>query len=272
MINTTCKQDIRREIKGLYAFIELNTNLLKRYIAWEVVFFNYAIVNALTIGLIGIAAGSAEKTLYLVIGAVLWSFLSLVFQDLSDKISWERWEGTIEFTLVAPIKRATHLAGCCLSAVLYGIIRTFVLLSIVALVLKINLSSANLPAAMIILGLSSLSFIGLGILGGILPLLSPEKGAQGSHILQAIILLISGVYYDVSILPGWMQVLSKISPATYTLQAMRSALLKEAGLLELKQHIIILSIMGAILIPLGYFCFCIAERYARRHGKLSRNG
>ena len=42
-------------------------------------------------------------------------------------------------------------------------------------------------------------------------------------LLRAIgvILLISGVYYSVDILPAWMQVASRLSPATYVLDAVR---------------------------------------------------
>jgi ABC-2 type transport system permease protein len=38
----------------------------------------------------------------------------------------------------------------------------------------------------------------------------------------------SGVYYSTDILPGWMQLLSRISPATYVLDAIRKALIDGA--------------------------------------------
>jgi ABC-2 type transport system permease protein len=85
-------------------------------------------------------------------------------------------------------------------------------------------------------------------------------------------MLVSGVYYEIDVLPAWLRQFSMFSPATYTLRAMRQALLDGAGLYELKGHITILLIMGLILIPLGYFGFRLGENYARRHGKLSRSG
>ena len=92
-----------REMIVSYAFIERNFNLLKRYLSWEILFFSYSIVNALTIGLIMVGRGSSEDVLYLVIGALIWGFLSIMMREVSDAITWERWEGTIEYTFMAPI-------------------------------------------------------------------------------------------------------------------------------------------------------------------------
>ena len=54
----------------------------------------------------------------------------------------------------------------------------------------------------------------------VLPLISPEKGAQLGFVAQGILLVVSGVYYPVSVLPEWMQALATISPATYALRGM----------------------------------------------------
>jgi len=272
MLETRQKNTFIYELKASVAFLERALNLMKRYIGWELVWMTYTLVNALTIGLIGVSSGDPKRVLYLVVGAVLWGFLSLIFHDLAENIAWERWEGTIEYTLMAPIHRITHLAGSCFATTVYGLVRTAIILIVVALFLKINLVNANFTSVAVILTLSSFSFIGLGLVGAVLPLLSPEKGPQATHIIQALILLVSGVYYEVEILPQWMQLLSKLSPATYTLKAMRLALLEGAGLYELRGYIFVLLLMGAILIPLGYFFFRMGEKYARTHGKLSRNG
>lgn len=261
-----------REIRASYAFIERSLNLMKRYIGWEIVFFLYNIINTLSIALIGVAMGDPKQVLYLTIGAVLWGFLSLLFHEIGWSIAWERWEGTIEFTLMAPIKRITHLAGTSIAAIVYGLLRTLLILIAVGLFLNLRLENANIAAAALILAVSSFSFIGLGLIAAVFPLLSPEKGPQATHILQGIILLVSGIYYEIEILPGWLQTLSKLSPATYTLKAMRAALLDGAGFREISGHLAILTVMGFILVPLGYFTFKAGERFARRTGRLSRNG
>ncbi len=116
------------------------------------------------------------------------------------------------------------------------------------------------------------SFIGVGIVAAILPLLFPEKGSQMTHVIISLLLLVSGVYYPVSVLPAWLQVFARYSPATYVLEGTRAALLDGAATLALWQYILPLIGMGAIAVPVGLWLFGLAERYAKRTGKLKRNG
>ena len=118
----------------------------------------------------------------------------------------------------------------------------------------------------------SLSFIGISIIGSVLPLLFPERGAQMTHLIIAMLLLVSGVYYPISVLPEWLQFFSGASPATYVLAGAREALLNGTATIELWQYIWPLLIMGVIAIPLGLRIFRWAEMYAKRAGKLHRNG
>jgi ABC-2 type transport system permease protein len=263
------------EVRTMYAFVERNFRLAKRYLSWEVVHIFYSIINAMTIGLIGFtspAQNRAETTLYLVIGALLWGYLSILFDEVANSISYERWEGTIEYTFMAPIRRLTHLLGTCLYGVTYGMVRTLIVLAAIAWFFHLPLSHANVLGAILVLVVSSLSFMGLGLIAAVLPLLSTERGAQATHIIQGVILLISGIYYPVSVLPHWVQWLSWLSPATYALSMSRAALLNNAGLSTLWLSLLELTAIGVILVPIGLGIFVAAERFAMRTGRLKRNG
>ena len=120
--------------------------------------------------------------------------------------------------------------------------------------------------------LGSFSFIGIGMIAAILPLLYVERGAQMTFVLQSCLLLVSGVYYSIEILPPWMQVLSHLSPATYVLEGVRAGLVHGTPLNELWGDIWPLIVMGVVLIPFGLWAFGRAERYAKRTGKLKRVG
>jgi ABC-2 type transport system permease protein len=87
-----------------------------------------------------------------------------------------------------------------------------------------------------------------------------------------MLLVISGVYYPVSVLPEWMQWLSTISPATYALRGIRAALLDGAGFGAVWGDIWPLLIIGAVAMPLGLWVFRRGEIYAKKHGKLKRSG
>src|ERR1051326_9221441 len=93
----------------------------------------------------------------------------------------------------------------------------------------IRLDNPNYAAALALLAIASISFIGIGMMTAVLPLISPEKGTQLGFVAQGLMLVVSGVYYPVSVLPAWMQWIAKISPATYALRGIRGAILDGAG-------------------------------------------
>jgi len=260
---------LRWEMNAFVGFIERQKNLYRRYWAWEAVWLLYNLVSVLSIGYLasGLSSLGLENSrvnlqqtqLYLLIGALLWTYLSMVFFEVAFAITWERWEGTIEYTFMAPIR-------------LYGMLRAAIIgLALVAL-FRLDLSGANWPAALAIFAAATLPLLGLGIFTSVLPLLSPEKGEQMAFAVQGVLLLISGVYYPISVLPLPLQVFGVLSPLTYTLDGIRQALLHGRSLAEAVPDIGILLLMGVVLVPASLWCFGRAERRAKRLGLLKRSG
>jgi len=270
---------LRGELIGLAGVVERNVYLIRRYLWWEVAFFVWTVANTLTIVFIakGIeAAGGTidvnRTTTILLIGAVIWAYLGIIFEILTETVAWERWEGTIEYTFMAPLARPVHLAGMGIFSVVYGVVRAVILFGIVAAMFDLELPQANFWSAVLVLAIASVSFVGIGMMTAVLPLISPEKGVQLGFIAQGVLLVVSGVYYPVDVLPGWMQALAVISPATYALEGIRHAILDGDGVGAVWGDIWPLIVIGAVTIPLGLEVFRRGERYAKRHGKLKRSG
>src|SRR5215831_16914222 len=117
--------EMRNQLVGLFGIVERNVYLTKRYFLWDVAFMVWTIANTLTIVFIARATGLStvrENTLAteLLVGAVIWAFLGIIFEFMTETVAWERWEGTIEYTFMAPLSRSTHLFGMGAYAVLYG--------------------------------------------------------------------------------------------------------------------------------------------------------
>ncbi|NMC53262.1 MAG: ABC transporter permease [Chloroflexi bacterium] len=269
------------QLRASYAFVERNFNLVRRYWSWEVVWMVYSIADSLAVSFIGlgmeqIGGGSNLDTdflvLYLLIGTLVWRFLSTIFYWITDVISVERWEGTIEYTLMAPVRRITHISGQTLFSMSYAMFFTGVILTVVSMILDVDLSQANLFSGAVMLMAGSFSFVGISVIASVLPLLFPERGAQMTHVIIALLLLISGVYYPINVLPGFLQKLAVFSPATYVLDGVRKALLEGTDVAGLWPNIWPVLLFGAGLIPLGLWIFRQAEYYAKRKGKLHRNG
>jgi ABC-2 type transport system permease protein len=267
---------VRLQAIALAGVVERNAYLVKRYGWWELALFVWTVANTLTIVFIadGVeAAGGTldveRQTTILLIGAVIWAYLGIVFEILTETVAWERWEGTIEYTFMAPLSRAVHLLGMGAFAVLYGVLRTALLFAVVALFFGLSFPDADFAAALVLLAVASVSFVGIGMMTAVLPLISPEKGAQLGFIAQGLLLVVSGVYYPVEVMPEWMEWLAAVSPATYALEGIRASILDGAGVGD---ELVPLAVLGLVSIPVGLAVFRVGERYAKRHGKLKRSG
>ena len=270
------------ELHALFGFAERQLNVYKRYWVWEVVWLFYSLVSVLSIGFLASGLDSLgvggpgfdlhRAQLYLLIGALLWGYLSLVFMEAAYAIAWERWEGTIEYTFMAPVRRLTHLMGICLFAIGYGLARTAIVLVVAIALFGLDFSHADLVAATAVLAASTVPLIGLSILTAVLPMLSPQKGEQMSVAVQGFLLLVSGVYYPLTVLPVPMQAASLVSPLTYALAGIRASLLDGSGLRDQVPTIVILLVMGAVMIPASFAFFNWAESRAKRLGLLKRSG
>ncbi len=274
---------IERVLRPMWAFVFRDWHLTRRYASWVVVFIFYSVVNSATIALIGVAANDFRLTLNLVLGALLWAFLSSMYHEISNSIAYERWEGTLEYTFMAPVHRLVHLSGVSIYAVTYSMLRTIIILFALAVFIHVGFAGANLLGILVVLLVGSMAFIGLGLMAAVLPVMSPERGEEATHIFQGVLLLVSGVYYPVHVLPKWVQPLSVVSPATYALSASRKLLgtdnpastpghLISQPLSSVLPELGILLLMGLILIPVGLWVFNRAEQWAKRTGKLKRTG
>src|SRR2546422_10372722 len=99
---------IRGPINLAYAFVERQTNLWKRYWAWELVWLVYGVVNTLAITFIakeaeqaGVTSDASPLVVVLLVGTLGWAFLSAVVDDLRLGVTRGRWGGALEDPLMA---------------------------------------------------------------------------------------------------------------------------------------------------------------------------
>ncbi len=86
-----------KEMRVGYAFVERNINLIKRYWEWEVVWLIYSLVHSLAVTYIGAGmekiTGQTLDTQYLIthllVGTLIWSYLSVIFYSSSEMTAWE---------------------------------------------------------------------------------------------------------------------------------------------------------------------------------------
>jgi len=215
------------------------------------------------------AAQENELATKLLVGGVIWAFLGIIFEIVTETVAWERWEGTIEYTFMAPVSRPVHLIGMGVYAVIYGLVRAAAVFVAVVAFIGLHLPHANYGAAIALLAIASVSFIGVGMMTAVLPLISPEKGTQLGFVAQGLMLVVSGVYYPVSVLPVWLQYVAWSLPPTYVFEGMRALLIGHVFRADLMIEAFAFNV---VLFAAASFTFLQLLERARVHGSLIQAG
>ena len=151
-------------------------------------------------------------------------------------------------------------------------VRTLIIFAIALPFFSVQLGQADWLAAAVVLLVGSFSVAGLAILAGILPMLYPERGQQMSMMIQAFVLLVSGVYYEVGVLPSWLRLFSYISPATYILDGIRGAIIDGDSLIDVWRQLAALVAFGVVLIPGGLAMFGVGGAVGEEDGAAEAAG
>ena len=147
-------------------------------------------------------------------------------------------------------------------------IRVALYLLIGALLLDVDFANSNFPLALLILVLTIISFSSLGIIAASF-IMVLKRGNPVTWLFNATSNLLGGIYYPVSILPGWFMMISFLLPITYALRAMRLALLQGASFESLFTDILALIIFCILLLPISLLAFRYAVRKAKVDGSLT---
>ncbi len=84
-------------------------------------------------------------------------------------------------------------------------------------------------------------------------------------MLHSLLLLFSGVYYSVAILPQWMQFVSRFVPGTYILDGVRAGLMNGTPVTDLLPDVWPLLVMAVVLIPAGAYAFSLRRALRQAH-------
>lgn len=206
---------------------------------------------------------------FVLVGIAFAAYQSVGLFSFSEAIRAGQTQGTLEALLVTPTRLETILGASALWSFALATLQVLAYLLVGALLFGAPLGQANLATALCTLLLSLLAFSGLGILSASVILVT-KRGDPVNFLFASLSTLLSGVYYPVGVLPGWLQPVSTLLPLTHALKAMRLALLEGAGLAQVAPDLALLALFSLLVLPSGVFAFRWALRRARQEGSLTQ--
>jgi len=202
------------------------------------------------------------------IGFVFLDYLNAALDTFDHSLEEARDSGTLEHLLVTQTSLPAMLAGSALYPFAATTLRIAVYLAWGALFFGFPLRSADWLAVLVVVVVSLLAFSGLGILSAAYLLLF-KRGNPAKWLVIGISSVVGGMLFPISILPNWLQILARLNPITYALDAMRAALLGSARVQDLLKPIAILLCFAAALLPSSMVAFAVALRRTKSTGTLT---
>lgn len=214
---------------------------------------------------IGSLAPGVDFIQFMYPGIVAMTVLtSSLFAGVS--VVWDREFGFLREILVAPIGRAGIVLGKAIGATLTGLLQVVLMLALAPL-LGVALSPQLVLELVPIVVILALGLSGLGIL--IASFMTSQQGFQ--LLMQLLIfplIFLAGVFFPVNDAPSWLEVVSKLNPLTYGVDAIRQVFLGTNATLGVTvlghtmtvvEEVLVVGALGAILLGAAVVAFTRQE-------------
>lgn len=176
-------------------------------------------------------------------------------------------DGTLEVLLSTATRLPILLLGTLVVPMIFGFTEAGVYLGVGAVVADLRFGAADASLAILLLILTLGTFAAVGIFSGAVIVLT-KRGDPFSSLVLQLTNLLAGALFPIAVMPEWMQVLSRLVPATYGLRGIRDLLLRDGNLASVWVDIVVLVGFNLTLLPAGVWALSRALRLARVTGTL----
>lgn len=270
-------------IRTIYAVFVKEITLLMRYptwilelLIWPILFPLMYILSAL--GMAGpdqsglsafkSATGTTSYMGYIMIGTMVWNWVNITMWTFGSFLRDEQMRGTLESNWLCPINRFDLLLGGGLSTLFQSFIMTLVSVIEYKIIFRVNFTG-NIFCWLLIFLILTPAVYGLGLLFASVILWLKDANAA-VNLVRGIIMIICGITFPVSVMPGVLQTIAKFVPFTYGIEASRQIMVNGKGFTEAGFNIIMCIFEGAVLLLLGRLFFRAIENKVRVSGSLER--
>ncbi len=214
--------------------------------------------------------GTGEYIPFIVIGAILSSYVNTLLYGMGENIRKEAYQGTLDYVLAAPCNKAYVLIGKAVSESLSSTIFAISQLTISVLLFGMNITLGIMVPVSFIIILLILGLYGMSLLMAAFSLMY-KQSYDLSESIGYIFYIFAPVRYPVESLPIWAQIIGKFIPLTYALVIVRSLMLLGTDFSAVYLDVIALVIIDVVLLLAGLYLFNKIEKKTRKSGIISHH-
>jgi len=204
---------------------------------------------------------------YVLLSMAFFSYIGVGLGSFSERIRTEQIQGTLEAILLSPTKISTILFSLAIWNLILATVEMLIYIGFGVFLFKIDFSHMNILSTLLVFTLSLLSFSSMGIISASFVIVF-KRGNPLDWIINNLEGLLGGVYFPITILPGFLQLLAKFFPITYAIRAFELAVYRGYSVMQLRNEITFLLVFPLILFPLSLYLFKYSLARARKEGSL----
>jgi ABC-2 type transport system permease protein len=212
-----------------------------------------------------------QYTGFVILGGAMLSFWQNVLWMMAAQLHWERQIGNLELYLMAPASMLWILAGMALGGMVSTALRSVVIIVVGSFLFGVAYATASLPALVLIFLLTLIALYGLGSMLASLYLLYNREVWAMQDIIQEPFAFITGSYFPVRALGGFIGGAASLIPLTLGIDAMRQLLFPGGWsfFLPVGSEIAIQALLVVLFLVSAAWAFKFIEHRARIKGRLS---
>ena len=227
-----------------------------------------AFVGGLRSPSFGEVAGTQEFIPFIVLGALLNSYVLTSLYGMGESIRREAYRGTLDYILSSPCNKAFILIGKALSESFSSTLFAISQLAISIFFFGIELTLGIIIPVIFIVVLLILGLYGIALILAAMSL-RYKQAHDLAHTLDYVFYVFAPVRYPLVSLPLWAQIFGKLLPLTYALIAVRSIMLLKESLSVVYLEVLALLIIDGIVILVGFYLFNWMEKKTKESGTIS---
>ncbi|MCW2988721.1 MAG: transporter permease [Solirubrobacterales bacterium] len=203
---------------------------------------------------------------FVVVGIALVGVLYSCF-SVSEMIRQELVAGTFERFMLSPFGGVRGVVATALFPLLYAFVLASITLGLGALLFGLQLHWPTVPLAVPAVLLALLAFLPFGLFFSAVAV-ATKQGNVGASWVIALISIVGGLYFPISLLPSWAQLAAELQPFTPATEMLRHFLVDSP--METSLAVALAKVVGfaEVLMPASLFALHHAIRFGQRRGTI----
>jgi ABC-2 type transport system permease protein len=203
---------------------------------------------------------------FVVVGISMVSVMYSCF-SIPELLRQELMAGTFDRLLLSPFGAVRSVMAMTIFPLLYSFVLAATTLGLGCVLFGLQLHWSTVPLSVPAMALALLAFLPFGLLFAALTVVV-KQGAVGTSWVMALLSIVGGLYFPISLLPHWVRTAARLQPFTPATSVLRHLLVGSSIGESPEGALVKLVLFALVLVPGSILVLASAIRLGQRRGTI----